>query len=201
MFSTSKNKEVKRAFENLENNFIKSVYKNSVTQFLPTTERVDKTSIVLNLGRRLTRSGYKVIIIESDFTNPSLAQKANVEFNRGLFNVLKLERPYQNYIIQDSYEKGLDMILAPEKREDRTSFLDIDRLDDIFYLLSEKYDYILLDTASNENMDDAHFYADLVDSVMVVTPKKDFRDKKLKEALEKLENAKANISAIIRSEK
>ncbi|MDY3005921.1 AAA family ATPase [Anaerococcus porci] len=201
MFNKNKNLRVKKAFENLKENFIKAVDRHEVIQFVPATEKIDKTSIILNLGRILTKNGYKVIIIESDFRNPTLSEKAEVEINRGLVDILEKERPYENYIINDSIEKGLDMILAPEKREDTLGFLDIDRLDDIFYLLSEKYDYILLDTASNEKNDDAHFYADLVDSVMILAPKKDFRDKKLKNALEKLENVGAKISAIIKTEK
>lgn len=201
MFNKGKNSKAKQAFKNLESNFIKSVYKHSVTQFMPAVEKIDKTRLILNLARMLTRDGYKVIIIESDFRNPTLSEKADVEINRGLFDILKNKKPYENYIINDSLEKKLDMILAPEKREDTTGFLDIDRLDEIFYLLSEKYDYILLDTVSNEKNDDAHFYIELVDSVMVLAPKKDFRNKKLIKALEKLENVKANISAIIKVEK
>lgn len=201
MFKSDKNLRVKNAFDNLKENFVKTVNRHEAIQFMPATEKIDKTSIILNLGRVLTRSGYKVIIIESDFRNPSLSQKSDVEINRGLVDILEDEKPYENYIVQDSVEKGLDMILAPEKREDTTGFLDIDRLDDILYLLSLKYDYILIDTASNEKNDDAHFYAELVDSVIVLAPKKDFRDKKLKKALEKLENENARISAIIRTEK
>lgn len=201
MFNKDKNLKIKEAFENLKENFVKTVSRHEVIQFVPAVEKIDKTSIILNLARILTKKGYKIIIIESDFRNPTLSKKADVEINRGLVDILEKESPYENYIISDSIEKDLDMILAPEKREDTTSFLDIDRLDDIFYLLSEKYDYILLDTASNEKNDDAHFYADLVDSVIVLGPKKDFRDKKLKNSLEKLENAGARISAIIRTEK
>lgn len=187
--------EIKLAFENLRDNFVKNTEKHTVNQFLPTSSKIDSTSLVLNLGRFLTKKGYKTIIIESNFTNPNLGEKAGVELDRGLYEILNEKRPYENFITKDSIEKNLDMILAPEPRENTHEFLDIDRLDDIYYSLSLKYDYILLDTASNEeNLD---LYADLVDAVIVVASKKDFRQKKLRASLNELEELNAPIGGII----
>lgn len=187
--------EIKLAFENLRDNFIENTEKHTVNQFLPTSSKIDSTSLVLNLGRFLTKKGYKTIIIESNFTNPNLGEKAGVELDRGLYEILNEKRPYENFITKDSIEKNLDMILAPEARENTHEFLDIDRLDDIYYSLSLKYDYILLDTASNEeNLD---LYADLVDAVIVVASKKDFRQKKLRASLNELEELNAPIGGII----
>lgn len=187
--------EIKLAFENLRDNFVKNTEKHTVNQFLPTSSKIDSTSLVLNLGRFLTKKGYKTIIIESNFTNPNLGEKAGVELDRGLYEILNEKRPYENFITKDSIEKNLDMILAPEARENTHEFLDIDRLDDIYYSLSLKYDYILLDTASNEeNLD---LYADLVDAVIVVASKKDFRQKKLRASLNELEELNAPIGGII----
>lgn len=187
--------EIKLAFENLRDNFIENTEKHTVNQFLPTSSKIDSTSLVLNLGRFLTKKGYKTIIIESNFTNPNLGEKAGVELDRGLYEILNEKRPYENFITKDSIEKNLDMILAPEPRENTHEFLDIDRLDDIYYSLSLKYDYILLDTASNEeNLD---LYADLVDAVIVVASKKDFRQKKLRASLNELEELNAPIGGII----
>lgn len=187
--------EIKLAFENLRDNFVKNTEKHTVNQFLPTSSKIDSTSLVLNLGRFLTKKGYKTIIIESNFTNPNLGEKAGVELDRGLYEILNEKRPYENFITKDLVEKNLDMILAPEARENTHEFLDIDRLDDIYYSLSLKYDYILLDTASNEeNLD---LYADLVDAVIVVASKKDFRQKKLRASLNELEELNAPIGGII----
>lgn len=187
--------EIKLAFENLRDNFIENTEKHTVNQFLPTSSKIDSTSLVLNLGRFLSKKGHKTIIIESNFTNPNLGEKAGVELDRGLYEILNEKRPYENFITKDSIEKNLDMILAPEARENTHEFLDIDRLDDIYYSLSLKYDYILLDTASNEeNLD---LYADLVDAVIVVASKKDFRQKKLRASLNELEELNAPIGGII----
>lgn len=189
--------EIKLAFENLRDNFLENIEKHTVNQFLPTSPKIDSTSLVLNLGRFLTKKGHKAIIIESNFTNPTLSKKAGVELDRGLYEILSEKRPYENFIIKDPIEKNLDMILAPRAREDQEEFLDIDRLDDIYYSLSLKYDYILLDTASDAEEDDSKLYADLVDGVIVVASKKDFRQKKLKASLNKLEELNAPIKGII----
>lgn len=189
--------EIKLAFENLRDNFLENIEKHTVNQFLPTSPKIDSTSLVLNLGRFLAKKGHKAIIIESNFTNPNLGGKAGVELDRGLYEILNEKRPYENFIIKDPIEKNLDMILAPRAREDQEEFLDIDRLDDIYYSLSLKYDYILLDTASDAEEDDSKLYADLVDGVIVVASKKDFRQKKLKASLNKLEELNAPIKGII----
>src|SRR5690625_4239630 len=122
--------EIKLAFENLRDNFLENTDKHTVTQFLPTDSKIDSTSLVLNLSRFLSKKGLKVIIIESNFTNPTLSKKAGVELDRGLYEILSEKRPYENFIIKDPVEKNVDMILAPRAREDQKEFLDIDRLDD-----------------------------------------------------------------------
>ncbi|MDU4447310.1 CpsD/CapB family tyrosine-protein kinase [Anaerococcus vaginalis] len=197
MFNKNKAKEIEKSFESLKNNFLKIADKNSLVQFVSSNEKINKSSLILNLARALAKDNYKVIIIEADFRNPMMGDLCDIEFDRGFFDILEKEKPYENFIVKDHFQKNLDLILAPDQREINPSILNYDRIENIFDSLKEKYNFIFLDTADNEKYDDANFYPRLADSVIVFARKKDFRRKKLNASIRKLENVNAQISGII----
>lgn len=197
MFNKNKAKEIEKSFESLKINFLKIADKNSLVQFVSSNEKINKSSLILNLARALAKDNYKVIIIEADFRNPMMGDLCDIEFDRGFFDILEKEKPYENFIVKDHFQKNLDLILAPDQREINPSILNYDRITNIFDSLKEKYDFIFLDTADNEKYDDANFYPRLADSVIVFARKKDFRRKKLNASIRKLENVNAQISGII----
>lgn len=197
MFNKNKAKEIEKSFESLKNNFLKIADKNSLVQFVSSNEKINKSSLILNLARALAKDNYKVIIIEADFRNPMMGDLCDIEFDRGFFDILEKQKPYENFIVKDHFQKNLDLILAPEQREINPSILNYDRIENIFDSLKEKYNFIFLDTADNEKYDDANFYPRLADSVIVFARKKDFRRKKLNASIRKLENVNAQISGII----
>lgn len=197
MFNKNKAKEIEKSFESLKNNFLKIADKNSLVQFVSSNEKINKSSLILNLARALAKDNYKVIIIEADFRNPMMGDLCDIEFDRGFFDILEKQKPYENFIVKDHFQKNLDLILAPDQREINPSILNYDRIENIFDSLKEKYDFIFLDTADNEKYDDANFYPRLADSVIVFARKKDFRRKKLNASIRKLENVNAQISGII----
>ncbi len=197
MFKKNKAKEIEKSFESLKNNFLKIVGESSLVQFVSSNERINKSSLILNLARTLVKNHYKVIIIEADFRNPMMGELCDIDFDRGFFDILEQEKPYENFIVKDHFQKNLDLILAPSPKEDYQNILNYDRIENIFDSLKEKYDFIFLDSACNEKYDDANFYPSLSDSVIVLASKKDFRRKKINASLKKLENVNAEISGII----
>ncbi len=197
MFNKNKANKIEKSFESLKNNFLKIADKNSLVQFVSSNEKINKSSLILNLARALAKDNYKVIIIEADFRNPMMGDLCDIEFDRGFFDILEKEKPYENFIVKDHFQKNLDIILAPDQREINPSILNYDRIENIFDSLKEKYNFIFLDTADNEKYDDANFYPRLADSVIVFARKKDFRRKKLNASIRKLENVNAQISGII----
>lgn len=197
MFNKNKANKIEKSFESLKNNFLKIADKNSLVQFVSSNEKINKSSLILNLARALAKDNYKVIIIEADFRNPMMGDLCDIEFDRGFFDILEKEKPYENFIVKDHFQKNLDLILAPDQREINPSILNYNRIENIFDSLKEKYDFIFLDTADNEKYDDANFYPRLADSVIVFARKKDFRRKKLNASIRKLENVNAQISGII----
>lgn len=197
MFNKNKANKIEKSFKSLKNNFLKIADKNSLVQFVSSNEKINKSSLILNLARALAKDNYKVIIIEADFRNPMMGDLCDIEFDRGFFDILEKEKPYENFIVKDHFQKNLDLILAPDQREINPSILNYDRIENIFDSLKEKYNFIFLDTADNEKYDDANFYPRLADSVIVFARKKDFRRKKLNASIRKLENVNAQISGII----
>ncbi|EGC84923.1 AAA family ATPase [Anaerococcus hydrogenalis] len=176
MFS-KKTDHVEKSFEILKKNFLKVTEKNSLVQFVSSNEKINKASLILNLARSLSKDNYKVIIVEADFRDPELGELCDIDFDRGFFDILEKEKPYENFIVKDHFYENLDLILAPKQRDDVHSIMNYERVESIFSSLKEKYDYVFLDTANNENYDDANFYPSLSDFVIVLAHKKDFRKK------------------------
>ena len=196
MFS-KKTDHVEKSFEILKKNFLKITEKNSLVQFVSSNEKINKASLILNLARKLSKDNYKVIIVEADFRDPELGELCDIDFDRGFFDILEKEKPYENFIVKDHFYENLDIILAPKQREDVHSIMNYERVESIFSSLKEKYDYVFLDTADNENYDDANFYPSLSDFVIVLAHKKDFRKKRLNSSIRKLENVNCQIAGII----
>lgn len=83
MFNKNKANKIEKSFESLKNNFLKIADKNSLVQFVSSNEKINKSSLILNLARALAKDNYKVIIIEADFRNPMMGDLCDIEFDRG----------------------------------------------------------------------------------------------------------------------
>lgn len=191
-------KRVKQAFVFLKDNFLNKIDKNNkLIEFTSSSQAINKTSIILNLARELVKDGNKVLMIDMDLRNPSLSKISKVEFSRGFSDILLKDMPYENIITTDLYQKDLDLILSGSTLKDVDSYLDIPRLRNVLGSMREKYDYVLIDTPSNEDVIDANIISSAVDTVIIITNEKDKKKGKLGYTISQLEEVDAEISGLI----
>lgn len=199
MFSKAKKIErVDNAFKKLKGNFYHQLNPNDkIIEFVATNGKINKTSIILNLARRLAKDGKKVIMIEADMRNPKLSEISKVELNRGFYDIITYATPYENLITNDLYQKNLKIILAAKIIEDEAQIINPNKLDKVFNLLRQNYDYVLIDVPVFDNFEDAGIIGPTCDAVFMLNRYSERKKKRTKELMNRLEDLGANIKGII----
>jgi capsular exopolysaccharide synthesis family protein len=200
MFRGKKKKQqrLKKAFDDLKTNLINSLDEGDKTLlFTASSEGVNKTSPILHLARSLAKDGKKVLIIDMNLRSPILSKISKVDFKVGFSDIVVEAIPYENTITQDLYQKDLDLILSGRAMKNPDDFLQIAPLRNLLDSLRERYDYILIDSPSNELYPDANIISQSVDKVLVFTNEKDKNKTMTNKSLGKLEKMDAEILGLI----
>lgn len=163
------------AFRTLRTN-LQFVTKNSsgkVFLFTSTSSGEGKTFIASNMAASMALLGMKVLLIGGDIRRPRLAEVFN--FNRnveGLTSYLAgdIEKVsvLDKNIIESKVVDGLDLLPAGIVPPNPAELLSKPNLDRAIEYLSEKYDYIIFDTAPVGIVSDAMIVSRVVDAVVYV---------------------------------
>jgi capsular exopolysaccharide synthesis family protein len=129
-----------------------------------------KTTSVLNLGLGLVESGRRVLLIDGDLRLPRLGQIFGLEQASGLTNILaeQLHPDIATELIRQTGLPGLDVLPSGPRYVNVTELLHSDRLSDLFEMLKEEYDFILIDTPPALPLTDARLLAQYADGVIIV---------------------------------
>lgn len=107
-----------------------------------------KSFISSNLAVSMALLGKRVLLIGMDIRNPQLGSYLNLRNAKGLTNFLvDTHTTLEDITLTDTIEKGLDIILAGPIPPNPSELLLSKRVDELFVLLRERYDYIIIDSA------------------------------------------------------
>jgi capsular exopolysaccharide synthesis family protein len=127
-----------------------------------------KTSTVLNLAFAIAQSKEKrVLVIDGDLRRPNIASFLGLRPAAGLIETLTRENDVFDSIVSlDEH----DLYLLPVKRESNnpTELLSSERLGEIFALLREYFDFILVDSPPVMPFADARLLASHADALILV---------------------------------
>lgn len=126
-----------------------------------------KTSMAVTLARQMTRANSRVLLIDTNIRNPSVAEALNLESKPGLFEMLSFKAPEDVKIYQDPHT-NMDIILPG--RSD-LSIGDLLRSSQMDYLIDEvrrHYDWIFLDSAALGAVADSLILARHADMIVYV---------------------------------
>lgn len=170
--NTKKTSIVKEAFNTLSNNFIHMPLRGKMRtiSFSSSSSNIDKSKIILNLGRTLIKKNMKVVVVDCNFRNSTLKEHAEIDTKKGMTNILVDKTPYENVIIKDQYEKKLDLILCGDylEQDKIQNLLESNTMRMFLQTIRMSYDFVLIDTPANKLISDANIISSMVDGTILI---------------------------------
>lgn len=105
------------------------------------------TEILLNTAYAMSKLCSKILVIETNFANPSLKKLVNIKRDKkGLLDYIKGHTALSDCISHDK-ERGIDIIFAGHlPSDDELVNLDRSKISKVIKQVKEKYDFIMIDT-------------------------------------------------------
>lgn len=157
---------------------------------------VGKTSMAISLSVTMTKSGWKVLLIDADMRKPTKAKRLNKDSTLGLTDYLagdiELEEAVYNTNIHN-----LTYISCGEKHKNPIGLLCSARFDEMMDKLKREYDFIIFDTPALTSVADASLMAAKSDTTLLVVEMGVSNLLMLKRAKEQLEKVNAHILGVV----
>ncbi len=150
----------------IENNSAKNGHK--VYLVTSACENEGKTTVSTNIALSLAENGKRVLLVDADFRNPSIAKILAIpEIDVGFIDVIKGEAELERAI---KLIQNFNLyILADQKPTSNPSeLLSMKVTEDIINSLRKEFDYIIIDTAPASVVTDASIISGFADAAIMV---------------------------------
>ncbi len=127
-----------------------------------------KSFIAANLAVSLSLTGKKVVIVDMDLNNPTLAKIFNVVQNEGSTEFLKGEKEPDEIIKRVKAHDNLFFISAGKIPENPTELLANGKVRDLIEYLDSIFDIVLIDTSPIVLVTDGYLLTGLCDATLYV---------------------------------
>ena len=148
-----KNNQIDEVFRSLRTNILFMMKENEkIILFTSGTSGEGKTFLAANLAVSFALLGKRIVLVGCDIRKPALGRlfgKSNQK--KGLTNLLKAENitaeDIHGELFNSEVNPNLDLLMSGPVPPNPTELLSRKSLNAVLDLLSEEYDYIILDTA------------------------------------------------------
>ena len=145
-----------------------------------------KSITLLNLAISVAEDGHKVLLIDADLRRPALARLLVEKATPGLSNVLAGLCTMEEAVRKELYP-NLDVVFSGDIPPNPSELLGSDKMRQFIEEMSEKYDYILVDTPPVNVVSDASIVTSLLDGVLLLVRQGSSRKDVVKRAIANLE--------------
>ena len=163
-----------------------------------TQAKEGKTTIAACLAKKYALSGKKVIIVDTDFYLPSVANVFNKTNESGLIDVLSEKQTLEDVITKDD-ETGVDILVNGRSESSMSDILASEHVDRLLEILADQYDIVILDTCPVLVASDALILSQKVDTTLFVVRWAETKQKAVQLSLKKLINAGSNVTGVVLS--
>ena len=136
-----------------------------------------KSTTAINLAYVLAESGKKVLLIDGDLRIPSIAKKMGLKSSPGLTNLLMGYESQQMSAFKTDILENWYVIPSGDLPPNPSELLGSRRMESILKLMSEKFDYIVVDLPPVNIVSDALAISNLITG-MVIVIREDYTEKK-----------------------
>lgn len=155
-----------------------------------------KSITILNLAISFAQTGQKVLLIDADLRRPSLARLLVEKAAPGLSNVLAGLCTEEEAIREGNYP-NLDIIFSGEIPPNPSELLGNPRMQQMIQRLSERYDYILVDTPPVGIVADTCIVGNVVDGVLFVVRQNQAEKDQVARSVHQLEMSGAKLMGFV----
>lgn len=136
-----------------------------------------KSTTAINLAYVLAESGKKVLLVDGDLRIPSIAKKMGLESTPGLTDLLMGYEAQQMSSFKTDIIDNWYVIPSGELPPNPSELLGSRRMESILKIMSEKFDYIIVDLPPVNIVSDALAISNLITGMIVVI-REDYTEKK-----------------------
>ena len=144
-----------------------------------------KSITLMNLAISLSEDGQKVLLIDADMRRPAVSRLLVEKASPGLSEVLSNVVSWEDAIRVDAYP-NLDILLSGEVPPNPSELLGSEAMEQLIVTMSEKYDYILVDTPPVGVVSDACIVTNMLDGVLLLVRQDWAKKEVVRRALENL---------------
>ncbi len=155
-----------------------------------------KSITLLNLAISVAEAGNRVLLIDADMRRPAVARLLVEKATPGLSNVLAGLSSCDEAIRKDMYP-NLDILFSGDVPPNPSELLSSDRMQQLIEEMSERYDYILVDTPPINVVTDASIVANLLDGVLLLVRNNRSKKEDVKRAVDSLRLTGAKVLGFI----
>ncbi|MBQ6893959.1 MAG: CpsD/CapB family tyrosine-protein kinase [Clostridia bacterium] len=155
-----------------------------------------KTTTCINLACTFAETGAKVLIIDSDLRAPRLHKYLKLTNEKGLSNVLAGFNEVDECLLKTERE-NLDCLTSGPIPPNPVELVSADSMKELMVNLSQRYDYIFIDTPPLNIVTEALILSKYATGVIVVTRQKYTMYKMVERAINSLKFANAKIIGFV----
>ncbi|MGM0214816.1 CpsD/CapB family tyrosine-protein kinase [Enterococcus sp. AZ109] len=158
-----------------------------------------KTTLASNLAVVMAETKKRVLLIDGDLRRATAGKYFNLFASKGagLSTLLTNKRSEPGEMIQRTQVKNLDFLPAGPIPPNPSELLESQRLNEIFTLLEEQYDFIIVDSPPLLIVTDAQIFASKVDGVVLVVRENRTRRNSLLKCKTVLERSNARLIGVV----
>ena len=127
-----------------------------------------KTTVSTNLAITAARKGKRVLLIDCDLRNPSVASAFGIKNQNGLSEVLDAKTPIQKALYRSSVPNLYIMVAGTSQKTHLTQKLSSKRLSMLLDMVKQCFDMVILDTSPCGLIADTSEIAELAEGAIMV---------------------------------
>lgn len=165
----------------------------SVTSSMPSEA---KSSTCVNLATVLAQSGKRVLLVDADLRKPTAHKRLKLDNTLGLSNYLTHQASIDE-VIQSLEIENVSIITAGPISPNPVELLSSDRMDELFALVPERFDIVIMDSPPTIGLSDALLLASRVNATIMVAAFAQSKKRALLDAMKRLRHVQANMIGMI----
>lgn len=155
-----------------------------------------KTAIAIALTRLLSMGGHNVILVDADLRQPSVQNALAIDSHKGLADYLSGEENLDE-LIQIDQPSGAHILAAGAATKNSTDLISSAKLPTLLKELSERFEFVILDTPPLIPVSDMRIMARLIEATVFLAKWGSTKRELSLHALKLLENSGATVAGAV----